>query len=446
MKKIFLFSSFCIIFIPLLYPSTGFLGTTCTNPFPILIDGQTTDIELCYEEITLLIQRDFVYYVDWNIQSFEGDLTADFIFINSGDSQAVRMAIPIEVHQPLSPYLTVPYDSTYQVKFPQLRIDGLPKEAELLYCTKIRENTFWYVSWDSLKMILDPLSEDQPDSGQYLYYRNYPPTDLVPYFPTDAALACWEVNFKPGESHLIEYNLNCKMNHDDSSIYRLTYPLQTVSNWISDTNQIKFTVLIENSVTLANLNFYYGIGLPQPTIYEDYFYKIPEQISNYVEPEKTNLSKYDQTNYYSALIWELKNFTPSISDLSYKSFYPDLGDFDNEYYTLYDQLKQAHRNFEEVGYLPWLQNMVYLYFAPTPVSQYFVVPSCGAALFDSPYGEPTSIRISPLSSVKMIEQQDSWIYGEIIDHLNNEKYIGWLPIFELDSQNLVQPVLMPYIF
>jgi len=226
----------------------------------------------------------------------------------------------------------------------------------------------------------------------------------------------------------------------EEGIFRLTYPLFTGATWAGDIGYGKISIVLDESCQREDLQFYYGIGLPEPQEYKNYKLDFISSIKDHIGYSTSNLAEFEDCLYPHAVIWEFTNLEPTPSTFTFQSFYPDIGDIGTEYQCEYNQ--KGH-NFVN----PWIKSQIYLYFGSYKPYSFFVINMEGIPIYDRPYGIPISGEhyIAPFSTVCPIEWQDHWLKAEITDHINDIREEAWVPIYILDSDSNVIPYLMPYI-
>jgi len=420
----------------------GYLGSISSGASPI---GGHPAIAMTAEDVVIELRREHVDYEDWSTEVYDATVTADFLFTNTGDADAVYMYIPRSVLTVFVSYLYDAEDMDTPLENPRVLVDGEPVEVRKVCLGAFEPECMGETTWDEFAELTRPLFDEKPKEGQPFYFTKYfadPEEEWGKVtHPAEAVLAYWEVPFSPGEIRLVEYVQDYALTSDyGERVFRLTYPLFTGAGWSGSIGSGRVSVVPGEGCDWADLCYNVGLHLPLPVEEEGYRLDVLGGIADHPAFDKCDLANFDGEKYPRALVWQFSDYEPYPGQVNSYSLYPDIGDIGGTQYMLYDDFEAGNT---EAYDNPWDYSMIYLYLGPRAPSYFLSANTEGVQLYDYPDGEPLGESIAFTRSAEILEREGNWVKVRSSDWETGVAVEGWANLLPLDGKGLVLPSLLP---
>lgn len=432
------------------FPDAGYLGSIAQNPSPAIGGDEHPTIQMESEEVIIELHPTYA------------DVSAEFIFTNTGDETTVDMFFPLDVRTPVGAPFVYPPQGDLSDYF-NVYADGKKLETSLIYSDYydpgyIKENDY---TWEELKSLIKPLSEEEPEPGELIHFTEYwikgEESEEFNYnqkledFTRSAQLssAVWLVHFDGGETRrvLCEYTYTYTADYNET-VFRFSYPLYTGASWSGDIDEGRIIVVPGEDFNWDELCYYTGFYLPEPTEYGLTFFEGESEMAGHdVAPfaelkTTTDIEKYKGFAYKNSLVWEFSDLEPVVFKQYFRPFYPDIGSLG------YDEF-----DIEEFDYKPGLSGtLVYLSISESfEPEQFLVVNGYGVPFYEdyNSSGLVEDMKTLPYPAVfKAIEEKNGWLKTHFVGdyYLGEEgvEYTGWINTNTKDEDALVIPTVMPF--
>jgi len=462
--KIFLVVIFALICVisGFVLSDAGFLGSPIQNPSPAIFTTEHPSIEMVSEDVLIELHSNFDKALENadNERRVYADITARFVFKNTGDKTVVSMYIPLAL---MTIFVSKIYLEPNEVRdMIDVYVDGNKVIVEPLY-TGIYDSNFLKetgLSWKKFSKEIKAINKTEPKDGEFIHFRNYffVSTDDIsletePYYDALALSASWSVSFNKGETKIIECSYICDFTSDYSyNTFRFTYPLFTGASWKDSIGSGRIVVVPSNDFNWNDIKYYIGLYLPEPEVTENYCYQMMSKFDGDSENMKGILSKYDSRTFKDSIVFTFDNLEPVVSKLSWLSYYPDIEVSHESIPESMDEISGEHKEGDDVGSGAkegFIGTMIYIYvsrdFMPDP---YYIASPSGIPVYESPEGKGKLTMVDILSygtGLDIIEDRGDWIKVSYIQP-NGEKNEGvWIKRSAKDERGLILPIIIPYL-
>jgi hypothetical protein len=440
-----------IIIIPsLIFSDAGYLGSIAQNPSPAIGGDEHPTIKMESEDVII------------ELHSTYADVSAEFIFKNTGEETTVYMYFPLDVRTPVGAPFLYPRDDSISDYF-NAYVDGEKVNTSFLFTdyynpSNLKENNY---SWEDIKSLIKPLSENEPEPGELIHFTEYciknEESEDFNYnqhledITRSAQLssAVWQVHFDSGETRrvLCEYTYSYTADYNET-IFRFTYPLYTGASWYGDINKGRIIVVPGEDFKWDELCYHTGFYLPEVTEYRLTFFEgVEDMIEHDIAPfaelkTNTDIEKYKGKTFKNSLVWKFSNLEPVVFEQYFRPFYPDVGSLG------YDEF-----DIENFDYKPGLNGtLVYLYISESYKPDQFIVVNGDGMPFYKNYKSTElveNMKTLPYSAeFKAIEEKEGWLKIEFTGgyYLGEEgvEYKGWINTNTINEDSLVIPTVMPF--
>lgn len=318
----------------------GFFGSIAQNPVPADTFQVHPFIELTCEDVV--------------IEVFPGgyaEITADFLFTNTGHADTVIMYFPISVMVPTISVLWSLEDISDPITNPSVSVNGIPVDVHPLLSSTWSVLGLRRQSWEDILDTVDPLSDIEPDAREVFFYMIDPEAwdslDVMNSVLADSisvrdriilsassSHACWTVPFNAGEQVLVEYSMDYFLGHDFTECsYDLNYPLYTGASWSGPIGSGRITVIPGGDLGIKHFLNWNSISMPEAISVEDYSFVPLPAIVNAPAFELTRLSDIKGLEIESALVWLFHDFEPVVSGSGWMYYFESSTDQDAIYHS-----------------------------------------------------------------------------------------------------------------
>ena len=319
----------------------GYFGSIAQNPVPSDTFLVHPFIELTCEDVVIEVYPGGV-----------AEITADFLFTNTGQADTVFMYFPISVMVPTISLLWSLEHISDPLINPSVSVNGIPTVVHpLLSSIWSPQGRFRRLSWEDILNTVKPLSSIEPDDYEVFFYMTSPDSWDSFGMMVDSVLAdsisdryrimlnaisshaCWTVPFKAGEQVLVEYSMNYFLGHEFTEwSYDLTYPLYTGASWSGPIGNGRITVIPRGYLGLKHFTGWSSTSMPEAICEYDYLFSPLTEIINAPGYEKTILSGISGLEIESALVWLFHDFEPVVSSGGWMYYFESSTDQNARYH------------------------------------------------------------------------------------------------------------------
>lgn len=419
-----------------LFSDAGYLRSVTSGPSPVLIDNDSIEIQMSYEEVFISI------YEDSGI--IKAQVNSVFVFDNFGDESEVLMYFPLEVRTPFYPVgLSNYWADSLKI---EVLVDGKICPVDIFYYDVWDSSMMRDMSWEEFSACYEVLNINEPQEGEPLFYKiDEKSRDFA--YEAKALLAFWKVKFDEKSTKFIEFSQEYLLTSDyENKMFRLSYPLFTGSSWANNIRKGRISVLFEDEEVKRALKFFIGSLMPLPEVYLD-GYTASDPLKEISERYKSdNLSKFYNRSYAGAIIWNFSDLEPLPANFRHHAFYPDIPDVGTE-------IMMEYMNFMEGSITefknPWCISFVYIILGDYHPNSYYVRTVQGVDFYENRelMGLPV-FYAHYLSSLKLIEIGDSSSKFEVRDYFSgnfDQIKKGWTNFYYIDENNLLVPKIFPVL-
>lgn len=417
-----------------LFSDAGYLRSVTSGPSPVLIDNDSIEIQMTYEEVVICVFED--------AGIMKAQLSCGFVFENIGDESEVLMYFPLEVRTPFYPVgLSMDWADSSKI---EVLVDGKPCPLDVFYYNLWDSSIKEDLNWEEFSAYYGVLNEHEPQKGEPLFYKNI---DNYPEFAYEAKalLAVWRVKFEERTTKFIEFSQEYHLTSDyEEKMFRLSYPLFTGSSWANNIRKGRISVFFSDEEVKKALKFFIGSLMPVPEVHLEGFTAV-EPLKEISERFKSiNLSKFYGRWYAGAIIWNFSDLEPLPANFRYQPFYPDIPDVGTEVYLEYmDYLDGSSAEFIN----PWAISFIYIILGGYYPNHYVVRAVQGVDFYENEglRGLPV-FHANFYSALKLIEKGVNSSKFEMRDFFSgnyDQIKIGWTNFYYIDENNLVVPKILP---
>ncbi|MCD4706529.1 MAG: hypothetical protein K8S62_02185 [Candidatus Sabulitectum sp.] len=318
----------------------GFLNSITQNPVPAGFGISHPFISMTCEDVFIEVFPDE-----------PAELTAAFLFTNTGPADTVVMYFPITVRT----VTTGPGLPLWQVidpmGNPEVKVNGVPVDVHPLI-----GNT-WYpeyldYTWEELREAVTTIVEAEPDTGETFHYSVAPECwNIYDFWEltanawasrtlTDELMiliqslnACWTVPFGKGEEVLVEYCLAYSLSSPyEGSYSTLTYPLYTGASWNGPIGSGRITVVPSGEMDFRDFVEWHSVSMPEAEVAIGMEFSPLSEIADATGYKFCRISELAGMNLDSILIWEFTDFEPVVSRSWSRYFHFAPGPLDQRFY------------------------------------------------------------------------------------------------------------------
>ncbi len=316
-----------MVFASCVYSDAGFLHSIVQNPVPL--SSSHISIEMTSEDVLIEI------YPGGKVE-----ITAAFLFANTGAADTVIMYFPVIVRNVSTPGAGLSLQDTVDpLTSPSVTVNGLQVDVHPLI-----ENSwlpqYEEYTWDEVREEVFTMQEAEPDTGEIYFYIAAPETwhtyDFIEMFYESERLtlldellllinslnACWTVPFSAGDSVLVEFSMEYSMSSGYENPYcTMIYPLFTGASWAGPIGEGRITAVPAGGLEFADFDSWYSVSMPDAKIVESLTYVPLGSISGSDGFALTKLADFSGTHLDSVLVWEFTEFEPVVSPTYGQYFY-----------------------------------------------------------------------------------------------------------------------------
>lgn len=318
----------------------GYFGSIAQNPVPSDTFPAHPFIELTCEDVVIEVYP-----------GGKAEITADFLFTNTGQADTVIMYFPISVMLPTHSLLWSLADLSDPLTNPSVSVNGIPTDVHPLLATTWSSWAFRDCSWADILDTVTPLSPIEPDTNEVFFYMIAPESwdsiDVVLdnvladsisnidhlILSARSSHACWTVPFRAGEQVLVEYGMEYYLGFDYmESSYDLTYPLYTGASWSGAIGNGRISVIPRGGLGIKYFSSWSSTSMPEAIREEDYSFSPLPQIIDSPGYEMTILSNLSNVQIKGALVWRFHDFEPVVSSRGWMYYFESSTDEDAVYH------------------------------------------------------------------------------------------------------------------
>jgi hypothetical protein len=307
----------------------GYFGSIAQNPVPSDTLVVHPFIELTCEDVVIEV-----------FPGGKAEITADFLFTNTGQADTVIMYFPISVMLPTHSLLWSLSDLSDPLINPSVSVNGIPTDVHPLLATNWSTWAFRDFSWVDILDTVNPLSDIEPDDHETFFYmidtERWDSIDVIldnvladsisdiDYLILSASSshASWTVPFKAGEQVLVEYSMEYSLGSDYMErSYDLTYPLYTGASWSGAIGNGRITVLPRGDIGIKHFISWGSSSMPEAICEDDYSFAPLPEIVDAPGYEMTILSNLSGRHMEGALVWLFHDFEPVVSGFGWPYYF-----------------------------------------------------------------------------------------------------------------------------
>lgn len=314
----------------------GYFGTIAQNPVPLELPVHPS-IELTAEDV--LIEM---------LPAGQAELTADFLFTNTGPADTVLMYFPVSIMVPTISVLWSLDDLTDPLTEPVVAVNGEAVEVRPLLCMPWNREYRDPAEWEALCEMFEVLvPAEEPDSGLVFFLADagiWSGLNIMEWVSSDSITdlteavlntrsshALWSVPFGAGESLRVTYSIAYSLRYAwENPILSMTYPLYTGGSWAGNIGSGRIVATAEPGGKFAGITGWSSVSMPEGTEELDYLYlSLPAMVE---APGRSPLTdRYGET-MEMAVVWTFEEFEPVVSPMGWMYYYEDPEDINARYY------------------------------------------------------------------------------------------------------------------
>lgn len=423
----------------------GNLGSVAQGPVPLAV--VSTSVEMLCQDVLIEAGRS-----DYRI-------TGDFLFHSPNDEGDVYMYFPVDV---ITPFISALYSAMLAedlLERVSVTVNGRETEVFPLVIAQWRTDPETGLTWDRALELMRPLYREEPGPGEPAYFTRMPslaeftgsedPIDsMYPVLEGQAVIAAWKVDFRAGDTTLVEYAVTGTMTTDyDSTKAILCYPLQTGSTWAGNIGRGRVTVVPSDVTDGEQITFAAGVMMPPPERRSSFVFHPLEEVARTPWYGGTLLSVFAGRSFEAGYEWNFSDFEPEVASTGWRALYPGLGDM---YGMITDSVLRWREGELESRPAGWGGSFIYLYLADHRPKGLTVISAEGLPLRDSPRAGAAVLTVLPVTAWMEVEEwREGWIFvnAKVPGCFGDDagEYAGWVEVEQTGDEGLVLPTVLPML-